>query len=101
MTINAYKTLYESSIAYGMRKALLSENGKSEMQQRTKTLEKEKEQLEKQYRDAVAKYEALEKRETERRKADEKKFEEELTFLKKQNLQYKQELDRLMAVARK
>ncbi len=98
MTITAYKTLYESSIAYGMRKALLSENGKSEMQQKIKTLEKEKEQMEKQYRDAVSKYEALEKRETERRKADEKKFEEELTFLKKQNVQYKQELDRLMAV---
>jgi dynein light intermediate chain len=30
MTIAAYQTLYESSIAFGMRKALQSEQGKSE-----------------------------------------------------------------------
>ncbi len=31
MTIQAYQTLYESSIAYGMRKALMAEQGKNEM----------------------------------------------------------------------
>lgn len=30
MTIQAYQTLFESSMAYGMRKVLLSEQGKSE-----------------------------------------------------------------------
>ena len=32
MTVAAYQTLYESSIAYGMRKALSAEQGKSQMQ---------------------------------------------------------------------
>lgn len=32
MTIQAYQTLYESSIAYGMRKALMAEQKKNEMQ---------------------------------------------------------------------
>jgi dynein light intermediate chain, axonemal len=31
MTIQAYQTLYESSIAYGMRKALMAEQKKNEM----------------------------------------------------------------------
>lgn len=32
MTIAAYQTLYESSIAFGMRKALQSEQGKADME---------------------------------------------------------------------
>ena len=31
MSIQAYQTLYESSIGYGMRKALMAEQGKNEM----------------------------------------------------------------------
>ena len=31
MTVQAYQTLYESSIAYGMRKALQAEQRKAEM----------------------------------------------------------------------
>ena len=34
MTIAAYQTLYESSIAFGMRKALQAEQGKAEMAQK-------------------------------------------------------------------
>jgi len=34
MTIQAYQTLYESSIAYGMRKALQAEQSRAEMQLR-------------------------------------------------------------------
>lgn len=33
MSLAAYQTLYESSIAFGMRKALLAEQGKMEMEQ--------------------------------------------------------------------
>jgi len=32
MTIAAYQTLYESSVAFGMRKALQAEQGKSDME---------------------------------------------------------------------
>jgi dynein light intermediate chain, axonemal len=31
MTIAAYQTLYESSVAFGMRKALQAEQGKTDM----------------------------------------------------------------------
>ena len=34
MTVAAFQTLYESSVAFGMRKALQSEQGKSEMEQK-------------------------------------------------------------------
>uniref|UniRef100_A0A8C3PMC6 Axonemal dynein light intermediate polypeptide 1 n=1 Tax=Calidris pygmaea TaxID=425635 RepID=A0A8C3PMC6_9CHAR len=34
MTIAAYQTLYESSVAFGMRKALQAEQGKSDMEKR-------------------------------------------------------------------
>lgn len=48
MTIQAYQTLYESSVAFGMRKALMAEQGKSDMEQLIKNLEAEKKDLEKQ-----------------------------------------------------
>lgn len=97
MTINAYRTLYESSVSFGMRKALQAEQGKTEMQQHIRELEKEKAMLEKQVKEWMSKTEAIEKKEAERRKNEEKKYEEELSFLKKQNQQFKQELDRIMA----
>lgn len=37
-TVSTYKTLYESSIAFGMRKTLLLEKGKADMEKRVKDL---------------------------------------------------------------
>ena len=37
MTIAAYQTLYESSVAFGMRKALQAEQGKAEMERKVGT----------------------------------------------------------------
>merc|ERR1719364_466704 len=48
MSIAAYQTLYESSIAFGMRKALQAEQGKADMETRIKQLEAEKKDLERQ-----------------------------------------------------
>lgn len=48
MTIAAYQTLYESSIAFGMRKALMAEQGKVDLQQRIEQLEAENRSLEHQ-----------------------------------------------------
>lgn len=36
MTIAAYQTLYESSVAFGMRKALQAEQGKADMEKRVR-----------------------------------------------------------------
>ena len=48
MTIAAYQTLYESSIAFGMRKALMAEQGKVDLQQQIEQLEAERRNLEHQ-----------------------------------------------------
>merc|ERR1712072_1288275 len=97
MTIAAYQTLYESSIAFGMRKALMAEQGKADMEQRIKTLEQEKKDLERQVQESKSKCEQIEKREAERRTLEEKKHKEEVEFLKKTNAQLKQNLENLLA----
>lgn len=48
MTIAAYQTLYESSIAFGMRKALMAEQGKVDLQQQIEQLEGKNRDLEHQ-----------------------------------------------------
>merc|ERR1711865_1139132 len=101
MTIAAYQTLYESSVAYGMRKALQAEQGKADMEQRIKTLEQEKKDLERQVQESKSKCEQIEKREAERRTLEEKKHKEEVEFLKKTNAQLKQNLENLLAPSKK
>ena len=54
-TTAAYQTLYESSIAFGMRKALQAEQGKADMEARIKQLEAEKKDLERQVQELKAK----------------------------------------------
>jgi len=39
MTIASYQTLYESSVAFGMRKALQAEQGKTDMKNQVSTLQ--------------------------------------------------------------
>jgi len=51
MTIQAYQTLYESSIAFGMRKALQAKQKKAEMEKKIKDLDTECNKLEKQVKD--------------------------------------------------
>jgi hypothetical protein len=48
MTIAAYQTLYESSVAFGMRKALQTEQGKADMETKIQQLEAEQKELERQ-----------------------------------------------------
>ena len=89
MTLAAYQTLYESSVAFGMRKALQAEQGKADMENHLKQLEEEKKGLEHNVQELKAKCEAIEKRENERRAMEERKHAEEIAFLKKTNLQLK------------
>jgi hypothetical protein len=54
-TLLLVQTLYESAVAFGMRKALQTEQGKNEMENRITTLESEVKDLERQVcRGAVA-----------------------------------------------
>ena len=45
MTVAAYQTLYESSMAFGVRKALQAEQGKSDMETRVRERESERESI--------------------------------------------------------
>merc|ERR1719155_429363 len=101
MTIAAYQTLYESSVTFGMRKALQAEQGKAHMEQRLKQLEAEKKDFERQIQDLKSKCEAIEKRESERRALEEKKHGEEVQFLKRTNTQLKKELETYLAPSKK
>ena len=93
MTIAAYQTLYESSVAFGMRKALQTEQGKAEMEQRIQQLEVENKELERQVNEMKLKCEAIEKRENERRQAEEKKHKEEVEYLTRHSKQLKEQLN--------
>ena len=89
MTIAAYQTLYESSVAFGMRKALMAEQGKADMEKKVLELEEDKRDLERQVNELKAKIDQVEKRNAEQRAAEEKKHAEDITFYKKTNQQLK------------
>jgi dynein light intermediate chain len=101
MTIAAYQTLYESSIAFGMRKALLAEQKRNDMAAKIRNLQKEKEEKETLLQSLTEKYEEAERKEEERRKEDEKHHEEERDILKKANLQLKQSLEQMLMAPKK
>ena len=98
MTIAAYQTLYESSIAFGMRKALMAEQRKAELESKIKQLELDNEDLEKQVANLKQKCSTIEKRETERREQEAQKHEEQVAYLKKANEQLKLNLENLLSI---
>lgn len=61
MTINAYQTLYQSSITFGMRKTLQAEQGITELVKRIEELENEKKKCQALVQDHKGLYEAIEK----------------------------------------
>lgn len=101
MSIAAYQTLYESSVAFGMRKALQAEQGKTDMEIKIQELEEEKRQLEQSILELKAKCESIEKREGERRAMEERKHSEEIAFLKKTNVQLKTQLEGILSPTKK
>jgi dynein light intermediate chain len=98
MTIASYQTLYESSIAFGMRKALQSEQNKVEMLNRIKLLENEKREYERILAEWKVKCETMEKKDQERRAEELNKHKEEVEFLTKHNLSLKKELEQLLSI---
>ncbi|XP_074540405.1 axonemal dynein light intermediate polypeptide 1 [Halichoeres trimaculatus] len=93
MTLAAYQTLYESSVAFGMRKALQAEQGKSDTEKRIADLENEKHELQKQLNERTAQCDAMERNEQEKRQIEEKKHAEEMQLLKRTNQQLKAQLE--------
>lgn len=101
MTIAAYQTLYESAVAFGMRKALQTEQGKNEMESRIQTLEGDVKDLERQVQEWKLKCDAIEKRETERREAEAKKHKEDVQYLENYAKQLKQQLEQFLVPNKK
>merc|ERR1711988_833611 len=97
MTIAAYQTLYESSIAFGMRKALMAEYKKTELESNVKQLESEREELSNQVADLTQRCEDIAGKEVERRAADEAKHTEDVEKLKGYNLQLKTNLGTMLS----
>lgn len=89
MTLAAYQALYESSTAFGMRKALMAESGKTELEMKIQEVIDRKENLEKETQELRIKIEQLERKYNEQKDAEEKKHAEEIQFLKRANQQLK------------
>merc|ERR1711933_405561 len=84
MSIAAYQTLYQSSVTFGTRKQLQSEQGKAGDEQMIAEQEQQKRQREARVVELKNKYQAIERRESERRAIDERKRKEEIDFLRHQ-----------------
>merc|ERR1711918_80053 len=84
MTIDAYKTLYDSSVTFGIRKQLQAEQGMSELEEGIAALESQNTDLENQVRELRNGVEVIEKRENEHKAVEDKKRKEEIDFLKYQ-----------------
>jgi dynein light intermediate chain len=80
MTIQAYQTLYESSIAFGMRKALQAEQRKAEMDARIRKLENECTELTNEVEELENKIEDMEKIEKETHDVEEAQHQEEISY---------------------
>ena len=96
MTIAAYQTLYESSIAFGMRKALVAEHKKAEMLHKLKQLQAEKDDLKRQVNELTDRCNLVKERESERRSHDVAKHEEEVNKYKKMNEQWKIQIEAIL-----
>ncbi|EDQ87594.1 uncharacterized protein MONBRDRAFT_33249 [Monosiga brevicollis MX1] len=101
MTLAAYQTLYESSVAFGMRKALQAEAGKGDMAGEIDQLKQENADLQAEVMKLKAKCEEIEQREKERRATEQRQHEEELQFLKRTNQQLKTQLESILAPPKK
>ena len=84
MTIDAYKTLYDSSVTFGVRKQLQAEQGMTELEQQIAELEEQKKEKENHVLELRNKVDVIEKRENEHKALEDKKRKEEIDFLKYQ-----------------
>eukprot|EP00669_Euglena_mutabilis_P011762 TRINITY_DN6376_c0_g1_i2.p1 TRINITY_DN6376_c0_g1~~TRINITY_DN6376_c0_g1_i2.p1 ORF type:complete len:238 (-),score=78.40 TRINITY_DN6376_c0_g1_i2:175-888(-) len=100
-TVGAYRTLYESSVAFGMRKALTAEQGRADTLATVRQLEREREALRAQVAALEAKCEALDREETEHRQVEDKKHQEEVAFLRKANQQLTSQLQAILGTSKK
>nr|CEL70940.1 TPA: 33 kda inner dynein arm light chain, putative [Neospora caninum Liverpool] len=95
----AYQKLYESSAAFGMRKALQAEQRKEEMDERLESLNQSNKQLEQEVKVMERYVEKTVQDATARMEQEEQDHKATVTALKKKSQKMKHELERLLSVA--
>lgn len=83
MSMDAYRSIYESSTAFGLRKALHAEQLRVELEAKIRALEREKEDLQEQVLALEIQCDAVEEEERQRRLEEEKKHAEEVSFFRR------------------
>merc|ERR1712139_352933 len=83
MTICAYQSLYESSIAFGMRKALQAEQRRNAHNKKIKNLMVANRELRQEVEELQGRIVLIEQRESERREQEDRKHREEVEMLKR------------------
>jgi len=101
LTRETYRTLYESSVAFGMRRALQGEQRKMEMQAKVKMLEGEKKDLEKQLADVKARCDLMLKRENDHRADALARHEADVEYARRHNATLRAEMERQVAMPSK
>lgn len=101
MTIIAYQTLYESALAFGMRKALQAEQKKSDMGNKIKDLETVCTELDKEVETLKQKIEDTVRVEEEEREKDDRHHKERIKKLKDSLQDYKDELEQILSTPQK
>ncbi len=85
VTVAAYKSLYESSVVFGMRKQVQAEEGVEKMEQSIKELERKKTILENQLFELRNEHESIEKGYEEINRYQIEENKKEIKFLEQQN----------------
>ena len=101
MVVQAYQTLYESAIAFGMRKALQAEQRKTEMQQQIKQLDQTCDDLHREVERLEQEIDDMVRRDEEERQTEQKSHEDQVDYLKAVNQDYKNELEQILSTPKK
>jgi len=101
MTIDCYKNLYESSIAFGIRKAVHADKYKGEMKSEIEQLEAECSSLQKEVDVRKTEIEKLNSKHEEDRKALMEDHDKHLKQLTDENEFIKEELENLLSSSSK
>lgn len=97
MTINSYRNLYESSIAYGIRKAMQSDRVKLDLKQKIAVLEHECNTLSNEVDELRNRIETTRKNEESKREENNQKHHQEVEKLRNDNNQIKEQLEEFLS----
>ncbi len=101
MAIAAYETLYESSIAYGIRKALMAEQRRTELNAKLKKLAGSNQDLRQQIENLKRTIQVTQQRSVEKRESEESAHKEEVDRIQKTNDQLKTTLEAMLSAPKK